>query len=54
MKGEKFAAMPKQPRAYSEFNRADLDARQKLYQLLAEQIWNPEQLHENGRKSETI
>ena len=34
--------------AYSEFNRADLDARQKLYQLLAEQIWNPERLHEDA------
>ena len=47
MRGEKFAAMPKQSRAYSEFNRADLDAQQKLYQLLAEQIWSPERLFED-------
>ncbi len=34
--------------AYSEFNRTDLDARQKLYQLLAKQIWNPERLHDDA------
>ena len=34
--------------AHSEFNRADLDKRQKLYQLLAEQIWNPERLREDA------
>ena len=27
-----------------EFKKADLDARQKLYQAIAEQIWNPENL----------
>ena len=31
--------------AHRKFKKADLDARQKLYQLLAEQIWNPERLH---------
>lgn len=35
-------------RAYSEFNRSDLDARQKLYQLLAERIWSPERLLEDA------
>ena len=30
--------------AHPEFKRADLDARQKLYGELAEQIWDPEQL----------
>lgn len=30
--------------AHPEFKKADLDARQKLYQLLAKQIWNPERL----------
>ena len=29
---------------YTEFKKADLDARQKLYQALAEKIWNPENL----------
>ena len=29
---------------HPEFKKADLDARQKLYQHLAEQIWNPERL----------
>ena len=33
--------------AHREFNRADLDKRQKLYQLLAEQIWSPERLLED-------
>ncbi len=31
-------------RAHPEFRKADLDARQQLYQQLAEQIWNPERL----------
>ena len=31
-------------RAHAEFRRADLDARQRLYQHLAEQIWSPERL----------
>ena len=31
-----------------EFKKADLDARQKLYQLLAEQIWNPDRLFEDA------
>jgi hypothetical protein len=30
--------------AHAEFRRADLDARQALYQTLAEQIWSPERL----------
>ena len=46
MRGEKFAAMPKQSRAYSEFNKVDIDKRQRLYQLISEQIWNPECLFE--------
>ena len=33
---------------HPEFKKADLDTRQKLYQLLAEQIWNPEQLLEDA------
>lgn len=31
-------------RAHGEFRKADLDARQELYQKLAERIWNPERL----------
>ncbi len=31
-------------RAHREFRKSDLDARQKLYQRLAEMIWNPERL----------
>ena len=31
-------------RHHPEFQKKDLDARQKLYQLLAERIWNPERL----------
>lgn len=31
-------------RAHTEFKKADLDARQQLYQQLTEQIWNPERL----------
>jgi Protein of unknown function (DUF1524) len=31
-------------RAHSEFKKADLDARQDLYQKLAEQIWSPDRL----------
>ena len=34
--------------AHPEFNRVDLDKRQKLYQLLAEQIWSPERLFEDA------
>ena len=34
-------------RPHLEFKKADLDARQKLYQLLAEQIWNPDRLLED-------
>ena len=33
---------------HREFNRADLDKRQKLYQHLAEQIWNPDRLFEDA------
>ena len=32
---------------HSEFKKVDLDARQELYQKLAEQIWNPERLLED-------
>ena len=35
-------------RSHFEFKKADLDARQKLYQLLAEQIWSPERLFEDA------
>jgi len=31
-------------RAHAEFKKADLDARQVLYQQIAERIWNPERL----------
>jgi hypothetical protein len=31
-------------RAHAEFRKADLDARQVLYQTLAERIWSPERL----------
>ncbi|VXD22516.1 conserved hypothetical protein [Planktothrix serta PCC 8927] len=34
--------LPFQP--YEEFKKADLEARQKLYQKIAEEIWNPERL----------
>ncbi len=30
--------------AHKEFKKADLDARQALYQRLAEIIWNPDRL----------
>ncbi len=30
--------------AHAEFKKVDLDARQVLYQGLAEQIWSPERL----------
>ncbi|WP_199345072.1 MULTISPECIES: DUF1524 domain-containing protein [Nostoc] len=30
---------------HEEFKKADLDARQKLYQKIAEEIWNPERLN---------
>lgn len=33
-------------RAHAEFRKADLDARQVLYQRLAERIWSPERLDE--------
>jgi hypothetical protein len=33
-------------RAHREFKKADLDARQKLYQQLAEAIWNPRRLEQ--------
>lgn len=35
-------------RPHPEFKKADLDARQMLYQNLAEQIWNPERLTEEA------
>ena len=38
--------IPFQP--HPEFKKADLDKRQKLYQLLAEQIWSPELLFEDA------
>lgn len=30
--------------AYTEFKKVELESRQKLYQMLAERIWNPERL----------
>jgi len=30
--------------AHPEFTKGDLDARQKLYRMLAEEIWNPDRL----------
>ena len=38
--------IPFQP--HPEFKKADLDKRQRLYQLLAEQIWNPDRLFEDA------
>ena len=29
---------------YAEFRKAEMDARQELYQALAEEIWNPANL----------
>lgn len=37
-----WSKLPFQP--YSEFKKTDIDARQKLYQLIAKNIWNPELL----------
>jgi hypothetical protein len=31
-------------RPHNEFRKSDLDARQQLYQKLAEEIWSPERL----------
>ena len=31
-------------RPHAEFKKADLDARQVLYQKLAEEVWNPDRL----------
>lgn len=36
------SGLPFQP--HTEFKKADLDRRQELYRMLAEQIWNPENL----------
>ena len=42
-------------RAHPEFKKADLDARQQLYQQLAERIWNPERLRlPHGEEPETV
>lgn len=35
-------------RPHPEFNKADLDARQVLYQQLAEQVWSPKRLEEEA------
>ena len=35
--------------AHAEFKRADLDARQVLYQKLAEQIWSPNRLAQEAQ-----
>ncbi|MBL8862890.1 MAG: DUF262 domain-containing protein [Planctomycetes bacterium] len=35
-------------RAHAEFKKADLDARQRLYQRFAERIWNPARLGEEA------
>ncbi len=32
-------------RAHAEFKKADLDARQQLYRLLADELWSPTRLH---------
>lgn len=32
-------------RAHAEFKKADLDARQQLYRLIADHIWSPARLH---------
>ena len=37
-------------RAHADFRKADLDARQLLYQKLAEQIWTPERLAEEAAR----
>lgn len=37
------SGLPFQP--YEEFKKVNLDARQKLYQKIAEEIWNPERLN---------
>lgn len=40
---------------YTEFKKVELDSRQKLYQLLAERIWNPERLRlPYGQEPNTI
>jgi hypothetical protein len=39
----KSSGLPFQP--HQEFKKADLDARQKLYQKIAEEIWTPERLN---------
>jgi len=36
-------------RPHSQFNRSDLDARQELYQKIAEEIWNPARLEKDAR-----
>jgi len=35
--------------AHAEFKKADLDARQELYQQLAERIWSPDRLDQEAR-----
>jgi hypothetical protein len=35
-------------REHRDFKKADLDARQKLYQQLAEQIWGPQRLEQEA------
>src|SRR5262249_16884223 len=37
-------------RGHADFKKADLDDRQKLYSLLAEQIWNPSRLMEEAKR----
>ena len=41
------SGLPIQP--HELFNKTDLDARQELYQLLAEQIWNPNRLLDEAK-----
>ena len=36
-------------RAHEQFQRADIQSRGKLYQLLAQRIWNPDDFLEDGR-----
>lgn len=40
---KELSGLPFQP--HKEFKKADLDARQKLYQKIAEEIWHPERLN---------
>jgi len=45
LKYKEDSGLPSQP--HKEFKKADLDARQKLYQKIADEIWNPNRLNLN-------